>query len=136
MSKFVGQDFEQLRIALEDIPNAIDGIAKETVENIKGLILEEFDKSADPFGNPWIPNKAGTQTLVRTGAMRSSLIVMADGKEIFISMDEPANYHQTGTYKMPARPILPEDELPKEWEAVLEENTGKIFEDKLDKSKK
>lgn len=128
MSTFKYDDFEQLRTSLTDIEGVVDSIATEAVEAIEQLIQQEFASGTDPYGNAWnAPNN-----LNDTGAMLSSLIVMVDGKEIFMSIDEPANFHQSGTYKMPQRIIFPlEGELPDSWNAILENTANKNLSDKI-----
>ena len=132
--KFDSKDLEQLKKVVNDIPAAINKVSQEASVKIKSLVLQEFDNSTDPFGNTWMPNKTNTQTLVRTGAMRSSLTVESFGREITAKINLPADYHQTGTINMVARPILPIDSIPPSWEEAINRIVQQILSEAMGKS--
>ena len=108
--------------------------AKEAAESIELLIQEEFGTGTDPYGRAWEPLKRSRKRdwvsslpshtpLTKTGALRSSISVKASGNSIDVQMGEPYGYyHQTGTSRMPARPILPnEPALPATWQSAIAE---------------
>lgn len=81
-----------------------------------------FRKEIDPYGRKWQPLSSATidqkqrlgyplKILTRTGTMRSSVRYQVKRKSVQIVIDFPAQFHQTGTRKMPKRQILPENRL-------------------------
>jgi phage gpG-like protein len=89
-----------------------------------------FDESRDPNGQSWAPlrSRAG-KPLVRTGELRQSFGSRANGSEFSIgSQLSFAGFHQEGTRKMPARPMVPEGELGPEWAQTLETEIDQAME--------
>lgn len=86
-----------------------------------GQIERQFDTETDPYGNAWSPLAQSTieqkrrlgypdSILTRTGDLRKSFDFNARGKTLTIESYSPyAGFHQTGTRKMPARKLLPDD---------------------------
>lgn len=107
-------------------------------EKIAEAIQEQFDAGVDPYGEPWAPlapstleRKRGPGILDETGAMRESIEVspMAGaGIKVTVGTDY-AQFHQTGTSRMPARKILPDESgLPDTWERAIEDAVDEAFE--------
>jgi phage virion morphogenesis protein len=80
-------------------------------------IHTRFDTKRDPDGRSWVPwapataemrAAEGRGTLLQyTGRMRASLSARADSKGVYVGFGVPyAKYHETGTRRMPARPVL------------------------------
>jgi phage gpG-like protein len=78
---------------------------------------DQFRKGIDPDGNPWAPlspvtllNKAKLgyppDILIATGDMERTVDYAFIGKGVVIRIGFPAQFHQRGTTKMPARIIL------------------------------
>lgn len=85
-------------------------------------IESEFSHQTDPYGKKWANLSPATITdkvkkgypitiLTRTKQMRGSPKVIVSKKSVQILLDSPAEYHQSGTRKMPKRQILPEGKL-------------------------
>ena len=76
---------------------------------IERLVVEQFWAGTDPFGNPWAPlRKTGSAShLIETGRLVSSVSITGIPDGFAFSMDGVGGYHQSGTSKMVARPILP-----------------------------
>jgi hypothetical protein len=101
---------------LEFYGHAVDEIAQAAAPRIRQAIDQQFATGTDPKGSPWAPlapstiaRGRGNPPLTDTGAMRSSVAVTTDSGQIEVTIDEPAQYHQTGTSYMPQRAILPDE---------------------------
>jgi phage gpG-like protein len=99
-------------------------------------IVSGFDRSADPYGNRWEPLKAergrraGGQPLVDTGKLRSSYAARPSATGFDVqSRTSYAGYHQYGTKRIPARPMVPNrrDDLGPYWRRSF----IRVIEDKL-----
>lgn len=108
----------------------------ESVVIIREGIKKNFESEGKYFGEPWkelaektLINKAAkghgdTQILEDSGRLKEDItddygmIVTPFGTEVFVGSDSPSvHFHQGGTVKMPARPII----------GVSEFDTAKIF---------
>lgn len=94
------------------------------VSALENLIDERFQDRAAPGGTPWAPRKPPTGTwpiLEKTGRMRRSFKVMATSAQLkVLNSTEYLKFHQTGTSRMVARPVLPNGELPPDWERRID----------------
>ena len=104
-----------------DVRRAAAQGAKAALEN---LIDERFEERAAPGGTPWAPRKPPTGTwpiLEKTGRMRRSFKVVATSAQLKVLNDtEYLKFHQTGTSRMVARPVLPNGEMSPEWERRID----------------
>lgn len=109
-------------------------------EKIAEVIQDQFDAGVDPYGEPWAPlapstleRKQGPGILDETGAMRESIDVSPmSGAGVKVTIGEDyARFHQEGTSRMPARKILPEEELPDTWARAIEDAVDEAFEKTL-----
>jgi hypothetical protein len=88
-----------------------------------------FETEGASIGRKWAPlsptyarekarSHPGRSILIREGGLRdaaSRMSRVATPRTLTMSIDDPvAAFHQTGTDKMPARPLIP-DVLPPEW---------------------
>lgn len=90
--------------------------------DIERLVTEQFWAGTDPFGNAWAPLvKTGEQShLIDTGALLSSVSITGQPEGFDFAMASYGSYHQTGTSRMVARPILPlAGEYPDSWDAAV-----------------
>lgn len=98
------------------IRQAAAGAIRDTVEE---LIDERFEDRAAPDGTLWEPRKPPTGTwpiLEKSGRMRKSYHVSATTTGVSVTNNtQYAGFHQTGTSRMPARPVTPNGALPSEW---------------------
>lgn len=122
----------QLVERIADLASTPSRAAKEVSRELTILIDQEFDEGEDPYGTPWKSLAPATEDkgrfpppLTDTRAMRDSLRVKPmRGAGVSITIAHPAAPHQTGWSGKqgtgPARPILPDREMPPEWEAIIE----------------
>jgi len=91
---------------------------------LTNLINERFDDRAAPNGVKWAPRKPPTGVwpiLEKTGRMRRSFKVIATAAQVKVLNDtDYLQYHQTGTSRMVARPVLPTGKLPPEWDRRID----------------
>jgi hypothetical protein len=118
----------ELEANLRRLSSVPSRASKQAAENISSVIQEQFDAGVDAYGEPWAPlapstlaKKTGPGILDETSAMRDSIEVspMAGAGIKIVIDDEKAIFHQTGTTRMPARPILPTGEMPDTWERAI-----------------
>ena len=99
---------------------------------IQALIGEQFARGTDPYGAGWqalaestVRRKGGDdRILIRTGDMMSGVSVQPmSGAGISITFEQDYSaYHQVGTGRMPARPVLPDQRgLPDSWREAIAE---------------
>lgn len=89
---------------MEDIGDDIAEVARDRIS----------DNNVDPDGDPWKPwsssyadSGQGVSLLERTGKMRKSFRVKSSSKTMSVrNIAKYAPFHQGGTGRMPARPIL------------------------------
>jgi hypothetical protein len=112
-------DLGTLETALSglDIERVCAGAAPE----IERLITEQFWAGTDPFGATWAPlARGGASHLIDTGALLSSIHLTGQPDGLGFEMDHYGGYHQTGTPRMPARPVLPlGGDYPNSWDAEI-----------------
>lgn len=115
--------------ALSDLGQVPSRMSASVAQDIKALVVKQFATGSDPYGNAWAPLKASTikrkksnMILVENNDMFNSIqVAPMRGAGVAITIDEiPAVYHQKGTGRMAARPILPKYVLPKAWRAAIQ----------------
>lgn len=98
--------------------------ARGAVSALENLIDERFEDRAAPNGTPWAPRKPPTGTwpiLEKTGRMRGSFKVLATAAQLKVLNDtDYLTFHQTGTSRMVARPVLPKGPLPPDWQRRID----------------
>lgn len=116
--------------SLRGLEDLIPSIAAEAIPEIARLIEEQFEQGHDPYGKPWAPLRPATLAkgrhpppLTDTGYMRESVYVTATSDGLRITVDGPSFFHQHGTDRMRARPILPDKQarLPESWERAIDD---------------
>jgi phage gpG-like protein len=122
--------------ALRELTKVPSRAAKSAAPKIRRLITEEFNRGEDPYGNAWAPLKPATLArgrrpppLTDTRRLRRGIRVFPMAKAgIQITVDAPyAGFHQSGTSRMGARPILPKRGLPKKWRAAIERSVKEAY---------
>jgi phage gpG-like protein len=103
--------------------------AKRAAAEIELRWLADWRAGKDPHGRAWKPlapatvRKRGSARpiLIHTGAMIGTATVRPAGKSgLTITVAIPySGYHQTGTSRMPARPVVPYMGLPRSWDAIV-----------------
>ena len=122
-----GSARQQLRSLSQKLNNLTPLMSK-----IGQLAVEQLDKTyaaeSDPYGKAWAPlaastlqQKTGSAILIERGSLNSSVGYQASGDEAQVSYsDKKAKWHHNGTSRMPARPLVPENGIPSEWEPAIE----------------
>lgn len=86
--------------------NLLGSIGSHVMEREKDRIGDDYDPDGQPWA-PWSPDYQGNSLLNLTGRMRGSFQAQVGAKTLHVENTAPyAKYHQHGTRKMPARPIL------------------------------
>lgn len=105
--------------------------SKDAAVGIANLIENQFDTGTDPYGNAWAPlKKGGASHLTENHPLRDSIEVkpMSGGGVSVTIGEEYGYYHQTGTSRMPARPILPVRTMPEAWRTAISDACDAAFE--------
>lgn len=129
--------FKKLAERLADLKDVPARAAKGASKRVADLITREFRAGQDPYGIAWQSLKPATiakgrhaPPLYETGDMfRSVKVAPAQGSGIKITIgSDYAQYHQTGTGVMAARPILPYgSELPESWRNAIDLSVQEAF---------
>lgn len=129
--------FERL-VAVADIlvqvEHAPELVAEKAAPKIAAALEEQFALGLDPYGTPWAPlapstlKKHGPPPLTDSGEMRDHTDAVSAGPNIIATSPEPAEFHQSGTHRMPAREILPNENegLPQSWHAAIDEAKAEV----------
>jgi hypothetical protein len=99
-------------------------MAEKGAEAAQDRLDEQFADTEDPSGRRWRPKKRpnGKPTLEATSDMKDSAqAIPGPSGDILLSVDGPADFHQSGTRKMVARKILPEGSLPPQWSEPIDQ---------------
>ena len=108
----------------------------DAVDLIEDLIEQQFDAGVDTDGDAWAPLAESTKRRGRqdpplddTGALRVPAVEALQSAGIRISYEEDyAGYHQSGTSRMPARKLVPDqDRLPQAWQMAIVEAYNNAF---------
>lgn len=85
---------------------------------VEKVVEAEYTEGKGPDGKGWKAKADGTPShLQKSGAMRSATQVIPGVKGVTVRIPKPGGFHQGGTVKMDARPLVPEgDALPPQWE--------------------
>lgn len=106
--------------------------AAKVADALKVLVQHQFLEGQDPYGKEWKPlapatveRKQSEAILIDSGSMFRSLDVRPmQGSGVSITIDSPAQIHQTGwdgaQGKGPARPILPTKAFPETWRNAID----------------
>jgi hypothetical protein len=91
---------------------------------IKDAVEEQFVGGIDSYGKKWKPKVSGAPSrLVKTGELSESVIVTPLPNGIAVTVEDfKATFHQGGTTRMVARPILPtKTRTPPQWKQSIQE---------------
>ena len=97
-------------------------VYQRAAPEVERLITEQFWAGTDPFGNTWASLKRTGEPshLIDTGTLLSSVHITGQPDGFDFAMENYGAYHQTGTERMFARPILPlAGEYPDSWDAAV-----------------
>jgi hypothetical protein len=119
---------EGLAAAMRDLSKVPSQAARAAAADIAGLIEQQYADGTDPYGDAWADLAESTIAKGRTpppltdsGVMRAGTdVAPSAGAGITITLGaDYAIYHQGGTGSMPARPILPDHDLPEAWRDMI-----------------
>ncbi len=115
-------------------PQLLKRIGTHVAEELLGLVQEGFRKEANPYGQRWAKKKRddGRSILVgKTARLRRGWHTesVSRGTITIAPSVSYADFHQTGTSRMVDRKMVPDDQLPKTWERVIEEAASEILRD-------
>lgn len=107
-------------------------ILENVAEEALALIAEGFSKEQAPSGAPWAPLKVRVGKILQdTGRLRNSFHRKTIGNDR-VTIGPAVKYsvfHQSGTVRMVARPMVPEGGLPAKWQARLNEAAEDVMRD-------
>jgi hypothetical protein len=124
---------------VRDLAKVPSRAAAPVAKAIKGLIAEEFEAQADPYGNAWQPHADATverwgehPILDLTGNMRGGIDVSPMRPAgVAVTIPHPGAPHQTGWSgpqgSGPARPILPGGTMPARWREAIRAEVSEAF---------
>lgn len=124
---------DKLAATLRDLSHLPSQISKEVSEEITKELKKEYARGTDPYGKVWAPLKPSTlkrgrrpPPLTDTGKMRDGTkAVPLPGAGVAVVVGaEYGKYHQTGTERMAARPILPDRGMPRTWREIVKRVAG------------
>jgi len=109
-------------------------IAQAAAGEVRELIAEEFAQGQDFTGWPWASKADGERSfLTESHELAGAFEITAEEDGVSIANPTPyAGCHQGGTSRMPARKMLPEDELPPEWEERIGNAGHEVFHEMLE----
>lgn len=124
-------DMAQLRAALQKAAQKLKQ-PRELVSDLAQESVTQLDKTyaaqQDPYGSGWaalrpstLKMKTGPAILIEAGSLNASLgfkLSGATSAQVGFT-DKKARFHQDGTSKMVARPIVPDSGLPPAWEPTM-----------------
>lgn len=118
--------------ALAGIPSQV---ARESADALTAKIQRGFDAGTDPYDATWAAKKDGSAShLEESGAMRAGTKATPLGRAgIALEAPPPANFHQSGTSRMPRRRVLPDSGLPASWRAILQDVYSRLMRKGLGK---
>lgn len=133
--RLTGNGFDKLRDfqrKTEQAPRVLEVISKNLAEQTVELVRQGFEHESDPYGNDWAPLKYRDGRILQdSGRMRDTWHwedVSARGYTVAPGVDY-AVYHQDGTRTIPARPMVPDQDLPDDWKRALSDIATRILSD-------
>lgn len=129
-------DFKKLEALEEKLDYAASDNARTELyhkvgEKALALVQDGFHKETDPYGSNWAAKKYqnGRKILVDSGTLQSSFEMESSPEGFTIRNDTPyAGYHQSGTDRMVARKMIPDEGSLGDWEEPLREVMQEFFE--------
>lgn len=108
------------------VPRVLAAQSEQLIE----LVHEGFDKQKSPYGTRWPRNKDGSK-FDHLNTIRDSFTSIATDDSILLESDfPPAIFHQYGTEYIPAKPMIPTEELGLgNWAKPLNKTAKDIFQD-------
>lgn len=114
---------------LVQVVRAPELVAEKAAPKIAEKMEEQAELGLDPYGARWAPLADGSASyLYDSGDMREGTDAVSAGATIIATAPSPAEFHQHGTHRMPARPVLPNEEqgLPQSWQEAIDEAKAEV----------
>jgi hypothetical protein len=135
-------DFRKLQLLKANLANLArvpSQAAREASDGINKSIQQEYDAGKDPYGKAWAPLRPATLAKGRTpppltasGKMRGKTLAKPlQSIGIGLELPFPGVFHQKGTRKMRARPVLPYGGMPRAWTAAIKVATARALAKQL-----
>ena len=130
------QGMKELRAGLRELPTIPSQVSTPFAAYVRNSLAQSFGKQSDPYGNAWAPYRPASiargrkpPLLVETRALKGSRFVNPlAGAGIELGYSDPkADLFQFGTDRMVARPVLPDDIMPRAWVETL----NRLWREKL-----
>lgn len=116
---------DRLELVSEEAPRAL---SEAMAEGIEKAIDAGFAAQSAPDGSPWEARKAPTGSwpiLDRNGDMKDTRKATPDESGVDVTFAlEPTIFHQHGTKKMVARPVLPWGKAAPRWTDAMDKACG------------
>lgn len=94
---------------LRSMPEMVNASAQQLVPVVRADIDRAIAEGRSVDGRKWLPKKDGGRALVNAA---KAVMVEARKNVILITLTGPEVFHQFGTKRIPARPIIPSGNLP------------------------
>jgi hypothetical protein len=124
---------QQIKDLIEDIESLDEGLMKAIKKvDYVSLAQKTHLKEKNPYGVEWADRvneeNYNHKKLYKTKKLYRGYrqVASRNGKTIYNRV-KYAGYHQTGTDNMVARPILPEEIIPREWWIAIEKQIDKAL---------
>lgn len=131
---------EKVLDRLMDLPRKVAAEAKPEIDR---LLRQQFRQGLDPYGRPWAPLRPATLAMGRRSPPLTDTRRLREGTKVLLGGGNRAGlrvqvgsaygyFHQVGfrnarTGRMvPARRILPQFGMPREWSAALRRAASRI----------
>lgn len=110
----------------------VDAVAEAGANELARTVDKQFEQGGGPDGKRWAKLASGEAShLQDTKEMRETVTVVHAVKAIsgrISGKRGQARFHQSGTAKMPARPLVPEENpLPQRWAKPLAKAASKTL---------
>jgi hypothetical protein len=109
-------------------------VSTELAPAVQELLDNQYSEGRGPDGKTWAPLKANGRPshLQDTTDMSANTRALRGVRGVDVRAPSPAGFHQDGTSRMEARPLVPDGEmLPPEWEAALSETASAVIVQQL-----
>jgi hypothetical protein len=128
LAKLIGNLGELAENGANAVSAKLEPVLQQVLEN-------EYELGRGPNGETWAAKAdGGPSHLQDTGAMRAGTQVVRGVKGISVKVPSPGGYHQGGTSRMPARPLVPDGEpLPQQWVEAVSNAAQATITDRLQK---
>jgi hypothetical protein len=131
--------FAQLAKLIENLETlgekGAEAVGQKLEPALNQVLQSEYEQGKGPDGQGWAHKADGSPShLQKSGDMRRESKVVAGVKGVSVRIPKPGGFHQAGTSRMPARPLVPSgDSLPPDWQKAAEDATRAVILDGLGK---